>query len=174
MKMYAASRQLVLGVVFGGAFLLVFDVAALARQRPRNDEPVDVVLARVPEKARARPNPLKDDPEAAAAGEKLFGQHCAECHGETAGGSKRGPSLRAGALQQATPGELFWILTNGIVRHGMPAWSKLPEPQRWQIVAFLRGLNGSARETPATRPIHRQQGGDRLPLRFASRDFQGW
>ncbi len=136
MKTDPVSRRLVLG----GAFLLVFNAAATAHERrPRNDEPLDVVLARVPEKARARRNALENDPEAATAGKKLFEQHCAECHGETAGGSKRGPSLRAG-VQQATPGEIFWIVTNGIVRHGMPAWSKLPEPQRWQIVTFLRGL----------------------------------
>ena len=145
MKINPVLRRILLGAVLAGAFLPVCDVAAAARQRrPRNDEPVDVVLARVPEKARARPNPLANDPEAAAAGEKLFGQHCAECHGETAGGSTRGPGLRAGGVPQAAPGALFWIVTNGIVRHGMPAWSKLPEAQRWQIVIFLRGLNGSA------------------------------
>ena len=41
-------------------------------------------------------------------------------------------------FQQATPGTLFWILTNGVVRRGMPVWSKLPEPQRWQIVTYQR------------------------------------
>jgi hypothetical protein len=45
-------------------------------------------------------------------------------------------------MQAATPGEMFWILTNGLVRHGMPAWSKLPPAQRWQIIAFLTSMNG--------------------------------
>jgi len=27
-----------------------------------------------------------------------------------------------------------------VVRRGMPVWSKLPEQQRWQIVAFLHSL----------------------------------
>ncbi len=40
-------------------------------------------------------------------------------------------------MQQATPGEIFWVVTNGVIRKGMPAWAKLPAPQRWQIVAFL-------------------------------------
>jgi hypothetical protein len=52
-------------------------------------------------------------------------------------------------VQQATPGTLFWILTNGIVWHGMPVWSKLPEPERWQIVTFLQSLNSRA-INPAT------------------------
>jgi mono/diheme cytochrome c family protein len=75
-----------------------------------------------------------------AAGGKLFEQHCANCHGEKAGGNRPGTSLLREGMQQATPGTLFWILTNGVVRHGMPVWSKLPEPERWQIVTFLESL----------------------------------
>jgi hypothetical protein len=46
-------------------------------------------------------------------------------------------------MELATPGEIFWVVTNGVVRHGMPSWSKLPEAQRWQIVTFLQSLNAS-------------------------------
>ena len=116
-------------------------VLAAGQQRSSShDEPAQLVLARIPEKARAKCNPFANDPDAPAAGRKLFEQHCAECHGQSAGGARRGPSLRANALQQATPGELFWIVTNGVVRRGMPAWSKLPEPQRWQIITWLKSL----------------------------------
>jgi len=95
---------------------------------------------KIPEKARVRPNPLQTDPDAWAAGKKLFAMHCAECHGESAEGSRKAPNLHAREVQNATPGELFWILTNGVVRHGMPVWSKLPEPERWQIVTFLKSM----------------------------------
>jgi mono/diheme cytochrome c family protein len=44
-------------------------------------------------------------------------------------------------MREVTPDEVFFILTNGVVRHGMPAWSKLPEPERWQIVTFLESLH---------------------------------
>lgn len=97
-------------------------------------------LAKAPEKARSRRNPLETDTDAVAAGRKLFEGHCAECHGDAAEGTKKAPSLRADQVQQATPGALFWILTNGVVRRGMPVWSKLPEPQRWQIVSYLKSL----------------------------------
>ncbi|MHB8525331.1 MAG: c-type cytochrome [Candidatus Acidiferrales bacterium] len=100
-------------------------------------------LTNVPQKTHARLNPLESDPEAVAAGRKLFEQHCAECHGMKAAGTKRAPSLLKPQVQQAPPGALFWILTNGVVRHGMPDWSKLPEPQRWQIITFLKSLKGS-------------------------------
>jgi mono/diheme cytochrome c family protein len=97
-------------------------------------------LAKAPKKAAARRNPLEGDPDAVAVGRKLFEQHCAECHGESAEGTRKAPSLRAGQVQQSTPGTLFWILTNGVVRKGMPVWSKLPEPQRWQLVSYLKSL----------------------------------
>ena len=97
-------------------------------------------LLKAPEKARQRQNPLQADENAVAAGAKLFEQHCAECHGVAGVGGKKGPRLTADEVQQATPGTLFWILTNGVVRRGMPVWSKLPEPQRWQLVRYLQTL----------------------------------
>lgn len=105
-------------------------------------------FAKVPEQARARRNPLETDPDAVAAGKKLFGQHCAECHGTTAEGGKKAPNLRADEVQKAAPGTLFWILTNGVVRRGMPVWSKLPEPERWQIVTFIKSLPPSTASEP--------------------------
>ena len=73
-------------------------------------------------------------------GLRFVSRHCAECHGMKAEGGKRAPSLLREEVRQATPGALFWVLTNGVVWHGMPVWSKLPEPQRWQIVAFLKSF----------------------------------
>jgi len=97
-------------------------------------------FAKAPQDARTKSNPLTQDPDASIAGRKLFEQHCAECHGDQAEGRRKAPSLRAQEVQEATPGTLFWILTNGVVRRGMPDWSKLPEPERWQIVTFLKTL----------------------------------
>ena len=131
--------------VFIGTFALAVCLAlaqnaqspATNRDRSSHDY---AELAKAPEKARSKANPLETDPDAVAAGRKLFEGHCAECHGDTAEGGKKGVSLRAEEVQQATPGTLFWILTNGVVRRGMPVWSKLPEPQRWQIVSYLKSL----------------------------------
>jgi mono/diheme cytochrome c family protein len=109
------------------------------------DKSVYAELAKVPPKAAVRQNPLESDPESVAAGAKLFEQHCAECHGANGDGGKKGPSLRADEVQQAAPGALFWVLTNGVVRKGMPVWSRLPEPQRWQLVSYVRSLGGSTK-----------------------------
>ena len=133
------------------AALLLVGIAEAQTDNSRTQTPAKSVyaeLGKVPAKAAGRHNPLEADPEAVAAGGKLFEQHCAECHGETAFGGKKGPSLRAAEIQNAEPGALFWILTNGVVRRGMPVWSKLPEPQRWQLVTYLRSL-GVANEAAA-------------------------
>jgi len=117
--------------------------------------PVYAELAKAPQKAAARHNPLEKDPDAVPAGAKLFGQHCAECHGEDASGGrggKKGPSLRAPEVQRATPGSLFWLLTNGVVRRGMPVWSRLPEPQRWQLVSYIKSLNAKRTDSESGSP----------------------
>ena len=126
---------------------------AAAPTLSRNDSIVYAELAKAPAKAAARLNPLEHDPGAIAAGAKLYGLHCAECHGQTGEGgqrSKKGPSLRADEVQQSSAGTLFWVLSNGVVRRGMPVWSKLPEPQRWQLVSFIKSLNAAAK--PASAP----------------------
>ena len=105
-----------------------------------DDKSVYAELKKAPAKASAKRNPLETDPDAVAAGAKLFEMHCAECHGATADGAKKGPSLRVEEVQRASAGALFWVLTNGVVRRGMPVWSRLPEPQRWQLVSYIRSL----------------------------------
>jgi mono/diheme cytochrome c family protein len=139
MKMHRVPVHINALLALAVACLPALNTAASGQERrSSNDEPADVIFARVPDKARAKRNPLESDSDAPAAGNKLFEQHCAECHGKKADGAKRGPSLRNNAVQQATPGEIFWILTNGVVRRGMPAWSKLPAEQRWQIITWLK------------------------------------
>jgi hypothetical protein len=66
-------------------------------------------------------------------------------------GTRKAPSLLADEVQQATPGTLFWLLTNGVARRGMPVWSKLPEAQRWQLVSFIKAM------TPASKPADAEQ-----------------
>ena len=143
-------KLLTFGVV---SLLTVGVVAAQTNSAPTGKKASDYAeLAKAPAKASARHNPLEADPDAVAAGGKLFDQHCAECHGDTAEGGKKGPSLRADPVQQATPGTLFWLLTNGVVRRGMPVWSKLPEPQRWQLVSYVKSLTPAPSGGKTTNP----------------------
>jgi mono/diheme cytochrome c family protein len=60
-------------------------------------------------------------------------------------------------MQQATSGEIFWIISNGVIRHGMPSWTRLPGPERWQIVTFLRsnGTQGPLAAVPEAARLKR-------------------
>jgi len=124
-------------VAFG---VVVFETLRALAETERSKSTY-AALADAPEKAREKKNPFEGDTQAVAAGGKLFEQHCADCHGKKAGGTRKGPSLLREEVQQANPGTLLWILTNGVVRRGMPVWSKLPEPERWQIVTYLQSLS---------------------------------
>src|SRR6516165_10553656 len=73
----------------------------------KEKESVYAELEKVPEKERQKSNPLTKDPEAVAAGRVLFEEHCEECGGSAAVGSKKAPSSRTSEVQNATAGAIF-------------------------------------------------------------------
>jgi len=97
---------------------------------------------KAPVAAKTLKNPAKGIGDA----KNVIAINCAACHG--AGG--RGDGVASAALQPKpmdwsspavqsdTDGELFWKITNG--RGAMPAWTQLPETERWQIVNYIRTL----------------------------------
>lgn len=98
-------------------------------------------LKKVPADYHSKVNPYAGQPAAIAGGAKLFADHCAKCHGADALGDDKHPSLRSERIQsEATPGDIFWLLKNGNLRRGMPTWSAIPEPSRWQIIAYVKSL----------------------------------
>lgn len=145
--------------VFTTVIVLCIGTALAQTEKPparKWDSSVYEELGKAPKKAIERQNPMQGDTDAVAAGAKLYDLHCSECHGELATGGKKGPSLRADEVQQATPGAIFWLLTNGVVWRGMPVWSKLPEPQRWQLVSYIKSLTPvqkSGENGPSLQPM---------------------
>lgn len=97
-------------------------------------------LERVPEADRSRTNPFAGQADAVSAGSKLFADHCSKCHGSDALGRGKRPSLRSKEVQRAADGQIFWFLRNGNLSRGMPSWSSLPEPSRWQIITYVKSL----------------------------------
>lgn len=97
-------------------------------------------LAKVPASARAQKNPLGHSAAAVSAGKTTYTQYCAQCHGDQAQGMGTFPSLRTAEVRHATDGDLQWILTNGDLMKGMPAWTALPVKQRWELVSYIRSL----------------------------------
>ena len=102
---------------------------SLAQDSNFRDAPASVAVAT---------NPYQGKPQAAAAGQKLYGQNCAQCHGKNLRGIGPAPPLDTASVKSAKPGELFWFITNGKLTAGMPSWSSLPKQQRWQIITFLQ------------------------------------
>ena len=93
-------------------------------------------------------NPFDGDETARAAGAKLYARECAACHGQHRQGQRNVPTLNQAEVYDASPGALFWILRNGALHRGMPSFAHLPEPQRWQIITFLRWYAQTNHSTP--------------------------
>jgi glucose/arabinose dehydrogenase len=111
-------------------------------------------------------NPLAGEQTAIDAGAKLYAANCVACHGAGGRGSGNIPALSHGPTQSAPDGEVFWFITTGSVANGMPAWSSLSEPQRWQIVAYLKWLNSAdaaSKPEAATASIARAKTNAPLP-----------
>lgn len=127
-------------LAFASAILSCLLFAAAAIPHPDGNRSTIRAIAQAPPKARARQNPYDSQTNAILAGKKLYRQHCSECHGDDARGTGRAANLRSPAVQNATPGQLEWLLRNGNLPAGMPSWSGLPEERRWQIAAYLKTL----------------------------------
>jgi len=98
-------------------------------------------MRHVPAKDHDRKNPYEGQADAVAAGRLVYEDHCSKCHGENAEGAKKRPSLRSARVQQeATEGDLHWLLVNGNMGRGMPSWSKLGDPQIWQTIRYVKSL----------------------------------
>ena len=113
-------------------------------------------MKRVSESDRQKVNPYSGQEQAIAAGSRLFADHCAQCHGPDALGHGKRPSLRTVEVQDATDGEIFWILRNGYMRRGMPSWGSLPEQTRWQIITYVKSLGVSAENHSDDQPQVKQ------------------
>ncbi|MFI5109509.1 MAG: c-type cytochrome [Terriglobales bacterium] len=99
-------------------------------------------MRHVPAKDHDRKNPYEGQADAVAAGRLVYEDHCSKCHGENAEGTKKRPSLKSARVQQeATEGDLHWLLVNGNMARGMPSWSKLGDPQIWQVISYLKSLS---------------------------------
>ena len=97
-----------------------------------------------PADAAAKPNPEAKNPDAPAAGRKLFMRTCVGCHEEDGSGKDTGAAdLRSPEVQAQSDGALFWKISNGNAEAGMPSFAALPETQRWDVVTFLRTLKDS-------------------------------
>jgi mono/diheme cytochrome c family protein len=141
MKKYA-SVILVFGWVLSGcSFSLADDVTPAPGYQP---QPVAA-------QAVSTSNPvyplIPPDP---AAGEAVFLEYCAPCHGKTGLGD--GPRAQDSPyavtaiglpeiVRTASPVEWFNLVTQGNLQHSMPPFPSLTNRQRWDVVAYAFRLS---------------------------------
>jgi mono/diheme cytochrome c family protein len=91
-----------------------------------------------------------DNADLVRAGARAYSQRgCVNCHGgpgaqwaKFSEGLRPDPPDLKEIVGELQPGELFWVVKNGINMTGMPSFAQagVPDPEIWSIVAFLKKL----------------------------------
>jgi mono/diheme cytochrome c family protein len=104
------------------------------------------------------PNPTPVSEASLVNGRKYFQINCAVCHGEK--GMGNGPATQFGmpginlttdVTKARTDGYIFGMIRNG--RGMMPPYNRIEEAERWDVVNYVRGLQGSLGTTVPTGPL---------------------
>lgn len=92
-------------------------------------------------------NPYNHSAYDISEGQRLFNWYnCSGCHANGGGGIGP-PLIKTNWIYGGEPANLFDTIVKGRP-NGMPSWgSRIPEYQIWQIIAYVRSLNG---EQPAS------------------------
>jgi mono/diheme cytochrome c family protein len=103
-------------------------------------------------------NPTPVSEASLANGRKYFQVNCEPCHGEKGMGD--GPATKYGmpginlttdVTKGRTDGYIFGMIRNG--RGLMPPYNRIEEPDRWDVVNYLRGLQGKIGQAVPTGPL---------------------
>lgn len=102
-------------------------------------------------------NPVPPDSTSLANGRKYYTINCAVCHGMTGRGD--GTAIRYGVFPfpiapspiPRSDGYIFGIIRNG--RGNMPSYNRIEERDRWDVVNYIRALQGALGPGVATGPI---------------------
>jgi mono/diheme cytochrome c family protein len=136
---------------FAAIYAGVYDVAATEPHSPVTSWLLETARTRSikAHAASIQAPPGLADPAKVIIGVEHYAAHCAVCHGapgvpkgDIAHGLYPQPPNLAEAAKRYSPGELFWILKNGIKMSGMPAWSDHSDEELWSTVGFLEKLSG--------------------------------
>ena len=101
-------------------------------------------------------NPVPVTEASLANGHKYYQINCAVCHGSNADGQT--PNSRYGIISIPLTGEITKVRTDGylfgMIRNGrntMPSYSRIEERDRWDVVNYLRALQGLVADVPFQR-----------------------
>jgi mono/diheme cytochrome c family protein len=101
-------------------------------------------------------NPVPSDSASLANGRKYYFINCAVCHGVAGRGD--GPATRYGIFPFAivggiarSDGYIFGMIRNG--RGNMPPYNRIEEKDRWDIINYIRALQGGPGAGVPTGPL---------------------
>ena len=141
-------------LIFGSAILLIGISAVLTQQKDlqakgKESQAAEPAPAPIPADAVSKVNPVKPTQEGLAAASKLYGFHCAMCHGKN-GDGKGELALEmkldlydwrdAKSISKMTDGELFYIVTNGRGKMTGGEGDRTKDDVRWNLVSLVRSF----------------------------------
>lgn len=138
------------GVLFLGlAAGMATGFAQPKTEKSQDPQPTEAPPPPIPAEDAAKKNPVKPTPDGMAEARKLFGYHCAMCHGKDGDGKGdlaadmklqlkdwRDPN----SLAKMTDGELFYIITNGRGKMTGGEGDRTKEVVRWNLVNVVRAF----------------------------------
>ena len=101
-------------------------------------------------------NPFAGNEQAVAEGRDIYNRVCTACHGAEGAAGDRAPALAAPGRRylRQSDRELFDAVQKGIPGSTMPPMG-LSETDAWKVVAFVRGLRGTAIDAPVKGDVRR-------------------
>jgi len=141
-------------VLFLSAVLFLLGLrVGLAQQKdskPKDAQAAEAPPPPIPAADVEKKNPVKPTPEGLAEAKKLYGYHCAMCHGSDGDGKGelamqmkldlkdwRNPD----SLAKMTDGELYYIITNGRGKMTGGEGDRTKETTRWNLVNLVRSFS---------------------------------
>ncbi len=115
-------------------------------------------------------NPVPVSEASLAAGRKHYQINCAVCHGDNGDGVSIGSRyglisfpLTSDVTKARTDGYIFGMIRNG--RASMPSYNRIEERDRWDVVNYIRALQGRVTDVPFERGPLAMPGvtGDKVP-----------
>ena len=149
--------------LFISAVLLVAAGICFAQQKDTKDKPkegqsTEAAPTPIPPADAAKKNPVKPTTEGLAEARKLYGYHCAMCHGKDGDGKgDLGVQMKlelkdwrdVSTISQYTDGELFYIITNGRGKMVGGEGDRTKEEIRWNLVNLVHSFGKKTAEEPA-------------------------
>ena len=137
-----------------------FGFAQQTKDKPKEGQAAEPAPAAIPADAAAKKNPVKPTAEGLSEARKLYGYHCAMCHGKYGDGKgDLGQDMKlelrdwrdASTISKYTDGDLFYIITNGRGKMVGGEGDRTKEEVRWNLVNLVRSF-GQKTTADSTKP----------------------